>query len=54
LLLTPTGRLATIEGRIDPLWQASETLRPAPAEIYAVLIDEQKARLALSRDRRMG
>jgi hypothetical protein len=56
LPLTPTGRLATMQGRIDALWQASEKLRPALAKFYAVLNDEQKARFnrALSRDRRMG
>jgi hypothetical protein len=57
LPLTPTGRLATMEGRIEALWQASEKLRPALAKFYAVLNDEQKARFnrALQgNDRRMG
>jgi hypothetical protein len=56
LPLTPTGRLAAMQGRIEALWQASEKLRPALAKFYAALNDEQKARFnrALSNDRRMG
>jgi hypothetical protein len=56
LPLTPTGRLATIESRIDALRQGAATLRPALAKFYATLNDEQKARLnrALGHDRRTG
>lgn len=45
LPLTPPGRLAAIEGRIDALRQGTQVLRPALAKFYAVLNDEQKARL---------
>ena len=45
LPLTPTGRLATMEGRVDVLRQGAATLRPALAKFYATLNDEQKARL---------
>lgn len=56
LPLTPTGRLAAMEQRIDALRQAVQTLRPALAKFYAALNDEQKARFnrALSDDRRTG
>ena len=45
LPLTPTGRLAAMEQRIDAMLQAIATLRPALAKFYAALNDEQKARL---------
>ena len=57
LPLTPTGRLAAMEQRIDAMLQAVETLRPALAKFYAALSDEQKARFnrALSSgERRAG
>ena len=57
LPLTPTGRLAVMEQRINAILQAVETLRPALARFYAALDDEQKARFnrALSGgDRRAG
>ena len=45
LPLTPPGRLAAMEGRIDALRQGTQVLRPALAKFYAALNDEQKARL---------
>jgi len=45
LPLTPPGRLAAMEGRIDALRQGAQVLRPALAKFYAALNDEQKARL---------
>lgn len=45
LPLTPTGRLAAMEQRIDAMVKAVATLRPALAKFYAALTDEQKARL---------
>ncbi len=57
LPLTPTGRLAAMEQRIDAMLQALATLRPALAKFYAALDDEQKARFnraLLNSDRRAG
>ena len=57
LPLTPTGRLAAMEQRIDAMLQAIGTLRPALAKFYAALNDEQKARLnraLLDQARRTG
>jgi hypothetical protein len=44
LPLTPTGRLASMEQRIDAMLQAIATLQPALQKFYAALNDEQKAR----------
>ena len=44
LPLTPPGRLAMMERRIDAFRRAVETLRPALTKFYASLDDEQKAR----------
>jgi hypothetical protein len=54
--LTPTGRLAAMEQRIEAMLQALATVRPALSKFYAVLNDEQKARFnrALGSDRRAG
>ena len=57
LPLTPTGRLAAMEQRIDAMLQAIATLRPALSKFYAALNDEQKARFnraLVSADRRTG
>jgi len=56
LPLTPTGRLAAMEQRIEAMLQALATVRPALSKFYAVLNDEQKARFnrALDSDRRAG
>jgi hypothetical protein len=42
--LTPTGRLAQMERRIDAMLGATKTLRPALSKFYAALNDEQRAR----------
>jgi LTXXQ motif family protein len=42
--LTPTGRIAAIEGRLDALLAALDTLRPPLERFYAALSEAQKAR----------
>lgn len=42
--LTPTGRLAAIEDRLNALLQAIATVQPQLAKFYNSLTDEQKAR----------
>jgi hypothetical protein len=42
--LTPTGRLAAIEGRLHAMTKALDTIQPALARFYESLNDEQKAR----------
>jgi hypothetical protein len=43
-MLTPPGRIATMEQRLDAMLQAVETVRPALTKFYGSLSDEQKAR----------
>jgi hypothetical protein len=43
--LTPTGRLAAMEQRLDAVLQALDTVQPALAKFYDSLSDEQKARV---------
>ncbi len=43
--LTPTGRLAAMEQRLDAMLQALDTVQPALAKFYDSLSDEQKARV---------
>jgi hypothetical protein len=42
--LTPTGRLAAMEQRLNAMLQAIDTVRPALTQFYGSLSDEQKAR----------
>jgi hypothetical protein len=42
--LTPPGRLAAMEQRLQAMVQAVDTVRPALAQFYGSLTDEQKAR----------
>jgi hypothetical protein len=42
--LTPTGRLAAMEDRLNSMLQALDTVQPALAKFYDSLSDEQKAR----------
>lgn len=42
--LTPPGRLAAMEQRLQAMLQAIDTVRPALAQFYGSLSDEQKAR----------
>jgi hypothetical protein len=42
--LTPTGRLAAMEDRLNSMLQALHTVQPALAKFYDLLSDEQKAR----------
>ena len=42
--LTPTGRIAVMEQRLNAMLQAIETVRPALTRFYGSLSDEQKAR----------
>jgi len=42
--LTPTGRLAAMEDRLNSMLQALDTVQPALAKFYDSLNDEQKAR----------
>ena len=42
--LTPPGRIAAMEQRLDAMLQAIETVRPALTKFYGSLSDEQKAR----------
>jgi len=43
--LTPTGRLAAMEQRLDAMLQALDTAQPVLARFYDSLSDEQKARV---------
>jgi len=43
-MLTPPGRIAAMEQRLDAMLQAIDTVRPALTKFYAALSDEQKAR----------
>jgi hypothetical protein len=42
--LTPTGRLAAMEDRLNSMLQALDTVQPALVKFYDSLTDEQKAR----------
>jgi hypothetical protein len=42
--LTPSGRLAAMEGRLDAMLQALDVVQPALVDFYGSLTDEQKAR----------
>src|SRR5262245_9576027 len=42
--LTPTGRVDTMEKRLDATLGAAKTVQPALAKFYNSLSDEQKAR----------
>ncbi len=42
--LTPTGRLAVMEDRLNSMLQALDTVQPALVKFYGSLSDEQKAR----------
>ena len=42
--LTPPGRVAAMEQRLNAMLQAVETVRPALTKFYGSLSDEQKAR----------
>jgi hypothetical protein len=44
--VTPTGRLEAMERRLSAMLEAVRTVQPALDDFYAVLTDEQKARLA--------
>jgi hypothetical protein len=52
--LTPTGRLANAEKRLEAMLQAVRTLRPPFEEFFGSLTDEQKARLYAATSRRPG
>ena len=43
--LTPTGRVAAMEQRLDAMLQALDAVQPALAKFYDSLSDEQKARV---------
>ena len=45
--ITPTGRLETMERRLEAMLEAVRTVKPALDEFYGTLTDEQKARLNL-------
>jgi len=42
--LTPTGRLAAMQNRLNSMLQALNTVKPSLAKFYDSLSDEQKAR----------
>ena len=42
--LTPTGRVAAIEQRLEATLQALDTIQPALEKFYGSLTDEQRAR----------
>jgi hypothetical protein len=46
--ITPPGRLAAAEKRLEALLQAVRTVRPAMEAFYGSLTDEQKARLLIA------
>lgn len=50
--LTATGRLAALENRLEASLDAVKTVRPALDALFAMLSDEQKARLQLMTPRR--
>ena len=50
--ITPPGRLAAAEKRLEALLQAVRALRPAMDSFYGSLTDEQKARLLIDQARR--
>ncbi|HEX2217117.1 MAG TPA: Spy/CpxP family protein refolding chaperone [Xanthobacteraceae bacterium] len=54
--MTPTGRLAAAEKRLETMLQAIRTVRPPLEEFFAQLSEEQKARLytAMARRHRHG
>lgn len=53
--LTPVGRLAQMEKRLDAMLQAAKTLQPALEDFYASLSNEQKARFnALGKETARG
>jgi LTXXQ motif family protein len=52
--VTPPGRLAAAEKRLEALLQAVKTVRPAMDEFYGSLSEEQKARLYLAAPHRPG
>jgi len=43
--LTPPGRIAAMEQRLDTMLQALDTVQPTLAKFYDSLTDEQKARV---------
>jgi hypothetical protein len=43
--VTPTGRLSTLEQRLEAMLEAVRTVKPALDDFYSALSDEQKARL---------
>ena len=49
--ITPPGRLAAAEKRLEALLQAVRTVRPAMDSFYGSLTDEQKARLLIAQAR---
>ena len=49
--ITPPGRLADAEKRLEALLQAVRTVRPAMDSFYGSLTDEQKARLLIGQAR---
>ena len=49
--ITPPGRLAAAEKRLEASLQAVRTMRPAMDAFYASLSDEQKARLVIAQAR---
>jgi uncharacterized protein YicC (UPF0701 family) len=52
---TPTGRLETLEQRLEAMVAAVQTVRPALEQFYASLSDEQKARFnAVEQDPNAG
>jgi hypothetical protein len=42
--MTPPGRLAAMEGRLNAMLQALDVVQPALVDFYGSLTDEQKAR----------
>src|SRR5205085_6803288 len=52
--VTPPGRLAAAEKRLEALLQAVRTVRPAMDEFYGSLSEEQKARLYMMAPGRPG
>src|SRR4030095_1972179 len=49
--ITPIGRLAAAEKRLEALLQAVKKVRPAMESFYGSLTDEQKARLLVAQAR---
>jgi len=46
IALTPVGRIAQMEKRLDAMLQSAKTLQPALEDFYASLSNEQKARFS--------